>query len=441
MLVRYHIQMRHAWHYYDVAVHVIRQFVEQQQLEQTLFWFDLERPQIDVALGWLLQESSPDTSHLLVRYNDALSYLQGLRYDYTESYEERLGGALAAAQRIEAGGAEARILGSLGTHYLGQGKLEQAADMLERSLSRIRHVGGQRDHGRTLGNLALLYMQLGRLSAAKDLYEEALTLAKQAHEPIDEGLALLNLGIVSMHLHDLDQAFAYFSQALDLSAQTGDQLNQARVLLARSRALLDQGDILAAHRDSTVALELATIIGDRDSKEQAQAALDILASQYGVALPRESDQESSTQSSNQYLTEVQSHLHLTNLPMPARTWRVQFQGHAVQAELVTNGKALLAWILSPRDGFLIVLPEFLVEQRVRSRQVDHGTAAIELALGTLLTATRRTQPELRDKQFEAMYDLHPKGTDIISGPADLLSVWQGRIYTVILLMVVPDAAS
>lgn len=135
----YAAHLRHACYYYSRAVAIIQIFIEQHHMASALTRFDQERAQVDTAIAWLSQCSGqPDTDLLLVNYTDALAYLQGLRYDFADSYHQRLTHTLAAARRLGAQGAESRVLGGLGASAAMRGDTQAASTYLEQALTLAR---------------------------------------------------------------------------------------------------------------------------------------------------------------------------------------------------------------------------------------------------------------------------------------------------------------
>lgn len=212
-----------------------------------------------------------------------------------------------------------------------------------------------------------MHTQIGDFPAAKAAFEEALELAREVRDPIDEGVALLNLGIVMTALNDRDGALGRFATALEVSQQAGDQLTTARTLLQRGRAYTLNGENEAALTDYQRALAIAHAIGDRETAELAATLLHNQA-----LLGREAESraipphpQSVSPLLDTAISTEQAPLADQALQQIETPWRIHVHGYMINATEVARGNALVGHIISPKDGYLIVVRASLVEQRAR----------------------------------------------------------------------------
>ena len=134
------------------------------------------------------------------------------------------------------------ILGSLASSLRGQGKLEEAATLLERVLAFRRATYGERHIyvARTLGSLARVRSDQGNHDAALELAREELVISRELFQADHPDLVwpLRTMGVVLLDGGRAAEAEPYLRQALDLVRRTqpagSHEIAKTEVLLGAS---------------------------------------------------------------------------------------------------------------------------------------------------------------------------------------------------------------
>ncbi|MFX0115495.1 MAG: tetratricopeptide repeat protein [Candidatus Hodarchaeota archaeon] len=144
-----------------------------------------------------------------------------------EDFEQR-----SLSLREELGNPEdiAASLNNLGSIYWQKGELDRAEEFYRRSLSIRETLGKPHDIASTLNNLGLVYLWLGKLDHSEKIYKRALTLFERAGNPQDIAKCLNNLGLLYQQQGKLDLAEKAFQRALNLGEQLGNLQDVARYL-------------------------------------------------------------------------------------------------------------------------------------------------------------------------------------------------------------------
>ena len=157
------------------------------------------------------------------------SYQDGL--DYFESIGHRFGVALS--------------LGGLGLVVCaGEGALDRAQDLIERSLLVCRQVGHRLQVSHRLATLAQIANDRQRYAAAQHWAREGIALARQVGSPNFEAQNLCCLAEAAYRTGDLANSRAYLISALELGA-AGPLLPRISLALFHAASLLLQEDTLA----------------------------------------------------------------------------------------------------------------------------------------------------------------------------------------------------
>jgi DNA-binding SARP family transcriptional activator len=152
---------------------------------------------------------------------------------------------------------QAVALGNLGGLRRMQGKLTEAAMMLEQSLALNVEIGRIEGQLVNLGNLGVIYGEIGDWARAEDYLVRTFEMSQQVGSGSAIAVALSNLVEPTMRLGHLDLAEARMRQALTMHRELGDKAAEASTL--RSHAVLRQerGDLPTALSIARCAVTLA----------------------------------------------------------------------------------------------------------------------------------------------------------------------------------------
>lgn len=122
-----------------------------------------------------------------------------------------------------------QTLGNLGTLYLAQDRIEEAAACLLRSLTLLREMGDHVGQAQTLNNLAIAYRRQGLLDEALNCYERSLLLRREFGDRSGELVTLLNL-VRLLQEHGPEAARSRLAAARALAEELNDSETLAEVM-------------------------------------------------------------------------------------------------------------------------------------------------------------------------------------------------------------------
>ena len=191
--------------------------------------------------------------------NMGVSYLdRGMLEQAEELLERSLKMAEENKNRFE----EARALGNLGTIYLQQDKLQKAQIYFMRDLAITRKVGEQATLAITLSNLGTAEMKLGQLPRARDHFEEVLE-AIQHNEDLHMRFTIVsNLATIYRKLRDLPRSVEYSRQQQELANTLGHRQAESQALGYLANVSRDQGDIEQAIKLYEQRLSISNELGE-----------------------------------------------------------------------------------------------------------------------------------------------------------------------------------
>ncbi|MFC1854097.1 tetratricopeptide repeat protein [candidate division CSSED10-310 bacterium] len=122
----------------------------------------------------------------------------------------------------------------LGTHFLAQGKLNQAADYFGVALASARTLAksSQRKEGLSaaLANMGIVYHNQGYFDDALTIHHEALDNDNILGYQPGTAHQLTNIGNIYRSKGDLDEAMKHLSQALTIYREIGHKISEAHAL-------------------------------------------------------------------------------------------------------------------------------------------------------------------------------------------------------------------
>ena len=207
--------------------------------------------------------------------------------------------ALTEARKLEASGAELRVLLVLGDVAYDAGRKVEAGELYERGLALARHAGDRAVEGMAQSALASLALDQGRHEEAQGRYEAALDIHRQLADRRQEGIVLDKLGVLLAIRGDLTQARSLHEQALAIHRKLGNRREEGRALRNVAAVLTEQGhhdealrlrvEVVAIHRETGNRLLEAQAIRNLGLGYHATSRLDEARSCYeqSLAIQRE----------------------------------------------------------------------------------------------------------------------------------------------------------
>ena len=139
--------------------------------------------------------------------------------------------------------------GFLGHALLEKGDLEEATQILEPAMSKMKEAGMQQILGWFAAYLAEAYAESGRLDRAQGVGEEGLAAARAAEFRYGVALSQRAIGVVALKKGDLTAADTWLRQALETFTSLGTPFEIGRTWLRLAQAALagqDRGGAQAA---------------------------------------------------------------------------------------------------------------------------------------------------------------------------------------------------
>ncbi len=123
-----------------------------------------------------------------------------------------------------------RILHGLGTAYRDIGNLEEAENLLKKSIDLAAEMNNQSGLAMGYNSLGTLYNLRRKTSEAIELYEKSLENLNKTGDSFRTAQVYNNLGLVYAERTDWRKSCAFFERSLDITRQSGDALGQAKTL-------------------------------------------------------------------------------------------------------------------------------------------------------------------------------------------------------------------
>jgi tetratricopeptide (TPR) repeat protein len=216
---------------------------------------DLHRQQLDLALA----EEAPAWQ---AEAWDQLGMDYELLNDQRRA-EEALRHALEILHEVQDREAEAGSLNRLGLVLMRQGRLKEAAALLERAGERFAALDLPYEQAQVEGNLGNLAYAQAAWDQAEAHYRRALTLFDALGVIFDKVGVLNNLGSLAVAREAWSDAELYYKESLALARELGDQREVRDVLINLGVCHVRQGRYLAARDVYRDALALTRDLRDR----------------------------------------------------------------------------------------------------------------------------------------------------------------------------------
>jgi tetratricopeptide (TPR) repeat protein len=171
---------------------------------------------------------------------------------------------------------EARAFGLLGSVDALEGDLESAWSTLERAIAMHREAGDLRFEAINTGNLAVIAHDVGRLAEARTHAERALVLCQQAANTRLEGEVVGLLASIAHESDLLDEARASYERALKIHREAANRRGEGTLLSHYGVLLAETHDLEGARAAYARALSLLRECRDRPNEAFVLGALSAL---------------------------------------------------------------------------------------------------------------------------------------------------------------------
>jgi tetratricopeptide (TPR) repeat protein len=208
-------------------------------------------------------------------------------------FEEALANALQAREILEEHNDQRGLTTTMriiGDAYRQLGRLDEAAEALERGLELAERIGNIEEIGGCLINLGIVNMHRELLAEATTSLRRAIEEFERVGHGAGRALGYATLAETLVHAGELDEALANAEKALELARSIKHPLATADAIQAIAAIRLGQGqfDEAAARAEEAAALFL-----DVDAESLASDALAIAAEAWDKAGERERADETS----------------------------------------------------------------------------------------------------------------------------------------------------
>jgi non-specific serine/threonine protein kinase len=167
------------------------------------------------------------------------------------------------SQQPAARNPQLKALNWAGTLVRAQGDYEQAAALLEQSLSIARRLDDKGSLTGALNRLGLVKAQQGNYSEAIPLHEESLSLRRELQEPRNIAVTLINLARAVIQEEDYQRATLLLDECLGLFQELGDKNGIAQAYEGLGDIAAQKGDYASTTRFYGTSLDLFSDLGGK----------------------------------------------------------------------------------------------------------------------------------------------------------------------------------
>jgi predicted ATPase/class 3 adenylate cyclase len=195
--------------------------------------------------------------------------------------------SLGDAERVLAGTAHGGALWR-------NGRLAEAAPVLEKALASARRLNDARSEGALLMCIGNVHREQGRMQEARDSMEAALAVLGSGRHPLGEATARWSVGTVHFDQSRHVQAREHFGAALRMHRELGNETAAGRLLSNLGALSFNEGRLEQARSDYDEACAVSRRVGDRVNEGRVlgnlalvhahQGRMDDALACYGAAL-------------------------------------------------------------------------------------------------------------------------------------------------------------
>lgn len=176
----------------------------------------------------------------------------------------------------------ARVLHNLSVLYWRQDSLDQALNLIDRSIS-IKRTYDPRNVPVSLNGMGLLLMELGRLDTALLVLKESLAMEDSINMGAERQNQIMNIALTFERMGQLDSAARYYTLGRAEASERDDPVVLARSLYGAGDVLRAQGRFSEALPLLDSSLALADSIGSLEDMKEAHISLVLLHERMGNA--------------------------------------------------------------------------------------------------------------------------------------------------------------
>lgn len=164
------------------------------------------------------------------------------------------------------GGREWQLAFNLGSLFLGDGKVEQALQELDRALSISRRLQDENVEALTLCNIGVAYQATGHLERAISFFEQACSKARASGNRYVEARSLDGIGLIYKDARRAEEALGVFEEALLIEREEHWRLEEALTLNNMAIAHADLGNTARERELYREAIAIQRAVGDREGE-------------------------------------------------------------------------------------------------------------------------------------------------------------------------------
>jgi len=128
-------------------------------------------------------------------------------------------------------------LNNMGVIHRIEGRLGNAAEMLERAREAFGEAGERSHEAQTLGNLAPLYKKQGNVDKAKETYREAADIFQELGDHDRQGEILMAMGLLLFETGQRSVGLSAYESGLNLVSNPTGQQKRVKTMLALRKRL------------------------------------------------------------------------------------------------------------------------------------------------------------------------------------------------------------
>jgi predicted ATPase/DNA-binding CsgD family transcriptional regulator len=142
------------------------------------------------------------------------------------------------------------------------GKYDESRQLCRQSLALFREVDDSWGIAGELHNLGVAAYHLGEFGEARDYYDESLARSRELDDPYGIVTSLIGIGVLAHDLGDYQQAEQLYTESLAMSEALDDQYGVAASLINLGRVYYLTDDLEKGKQSCQIGLEVSRELGD-----------------------------------------------------------------------------------------------------------------------------------------------------------------------------------